>query len=347
MTSAATSHLVIVLAACLLAPAPALAQSVAASPDSTAAAAPASVPAAKPGGTSGAVPPPAAIAAPKLGGYLQARETWTERAGLTATLNRARVSVDGTLPDHFSWRLLVEYAAASATGPAGVSLRDGYIRWALAPWTLTAGQFKTPFSREYLQSISVVETPDRAVVIDSLATKRDIGVMGEVALGAVAVVSAGAFNGEGQNVGANRDSTLLLVQRLVVHPIPGLSLGGSGAEYGSDSTRVGLDAQVEWRGLMARGELVEQHRISRGQFDRGAYVLVGYRVRPWLQVVGRQEEYRRPGPTTVKGLVATTGGVNVDLPGGRTRIMLDLATRRTHPDQVRRTAALSQLQVRF
>ena len=30
---------------------------------------------------------------PKIGGYIQVRETWQEPTGLSATLNRARVSV--------------------------------------------------------------------------------------------------------------------------------------------------------------------------------------------------------------------------------------------------------------
>jgi Phosphate-selective porin O and P len=297
--------------------------------------------------TTSTAPAAAAISVPKLGGYLQVREAWADRVGFTATLNRARISVDGALPNHLSYRFLVEYEAAAATGAASVSLRDGYVRWALAPWTLIAGQFKTPFSREYLMSISVVETPDRATMIDSLATKRDIGVMAEYALGAVAVVSAGAFNGEGQNASANRDSTVLFVQRLTVRPIAGVSLGGSGAEYGSDSTRVGLDAMLECRGLLLRGEYLEQHRVARNQFDRGAYGLVGYRVRPWLQLVARQEEYRRPGPTKVKGLTATVGGANIDLPGRRTRVAVDVVTRRAYPDRERRTTVSSQLQVRF
>src|SRR5690349_22165305 len=110
---------------------------------------------------------------PHVGGYLQARETYQSDVGLTASVNRARVSVDGAPPQHLSYRLLVEYEAnGTATTAASVSLRDAYIRWQSAAVSVTAGQFKTPFSREFITSITALETADRATVVDSLAPKR-------------------------------------------------------------------------------------------------------------------------------------------------------------------------------
>lgn len=44
--------------------------------------------------------------------------------------------------------------------------------------------------------------------------------MGEYALGAVATLAAGVFNGEGANASANRDSTVTLVARVSARPIP-------------------------------------------------------------------------------------------------------------------------------
>src|SRR5262245_38338 len=41
---------------------------------------------------------------PKIGGYIQAREIAQEHVGLTAVLNRARLSVDGALPWRFAYR---------------------------------------------------------------------------------------------------------------------------------------------------------------------------------------------------------------------------------------------------
>src|SRR5437773_7874469 len=46
---------------------------------------------------------PPVIAPPRLGGYIQAREVAQERVGLTAIVNRARLSVDGLLPSGFAY----------------------------------------------------------------------------------------------------------------------------------------------------------------------------------------------------------------------------------------------------
>src|SRR5262245_56749770 len=48
--------------------------------------------------------PPPAIAAPRLGGYVQARETLERRVGATGTLNRVRLTAEGSLPNRFSYR---------------------------------------------------------------------------------------------------------------------------------------------------------------------------------------------------------------------------------------------------
>src|SRR5262245_28167955 len=151
---------------------------------------------------------------PKVTGYIQLRETGQEHVGLTATLNRARIGVEGALPARFSYKVLVQLEApASGRNPGTPSLRDAYLRWTQAPFSVWFGQFKTPFSREYITSITAIETADRATVVDTLATKRDIGVMADWAIGSYATLAFGVFNGEGQNANSNRDSTVLQIAR--------------------------------------------------------------------------------------------------------------------------------------
>ena len=141
----------------------------------------------------------------RLGGYVQVRETYIEPTGLTATLNRVRLSADGPLPNRFAYRVLVEFqAGATARTPALVSLREAIIRWQRGPWSAWGGQFKTPFSREYLIPVPQLETADFSAVVDTLAPKYDIGVMGEFTVPWFSLL-AGVFNGEGQNAGLNRD----------------------------------------------------------------------------------------------------------------------------------------------
>ena len=110
---------------------------------------------------------PAAAPTVKVGGYVQVRETYRSDTKLTATLNRARIGADGNLASGFTYRVLVEYeSGGNATTAAGVSLRDAYIRWTREAFSVTAGQYKTPFSPEYITSITQVETADRATVVD-------------------------------------------------------------------------------------------------------------------------------------------------------------------------------------
>ncbi|MBI1797452.1 MAG: hypothetical protein HYR74_10420 [Candidatus Eisenbacteria bacterium] len=293
-------------------------------------------------------PAPAAIAPPRLGGYLQARETWQENVGLTSTLNRVRLSVEGALPNRFAYRVAVELeAGGGARTAATASLRDAYVRWTDAWLALEAGQFKTPFSRDYVTSLTTLETIDRPVVVDSLATKRDIGVMAEASAGNVATLSAGVFNGEGQNIPANRDSTVLWVGRGVVRPVSQVTLGASGAAYGSDSTHWGFEASVEQNGLIARGEWIAQHRRNVPFDDEGWFVVGAGRVLPWAQAFAMQEDLVRRHLGFGARVRATTVGANLDLGSGRTQLTVEYVARRSGATQASRRAALAQFQVKF
>ncbi len=285
---------------------------------------------------------------PRVGGYLQARETYQNKVGMTASINRARVSVDGGLPQHFSYRVLVEYEAnGTATTAATVSLRDAYIRWQSDAVTLTAGQFKVPFSREFIMSITAIETADRATVVDSLAPKRDIGIMGELRVSTLATLSLGFYNGDGQNKPANRDSSLMVSGRLSLRPIPILTVAAEVARYNRDSTRYGADGSLEWRGITLRGEYIAQQRRLKRPVDWGFFGLAAYRVEPWLQLVLKRERFQRRALGSAQYNAATTGGVNVDLPGGRTRIITDYVARRIAFPGTETRTLITQLQVRF
>src|SRR5262245_5153584 len=157
------------------------------------------------------LPPTAAqpLSPPRIGGYIQARTSAVQDIGFNAFLNRARASVDGALPARFAYRLLVEFqASAGVRAPATVSLREAVARWSPAPWAVTLGEFKTPFTREYLIPVPALEVADLAVAVDSIAPKYDVGMMAEYAYGPYSTISVGVFNGEGANSIANRDSEI-------------------------------------------------------------------------------------------------------------------------------------------
>lgn len=296
------------------------------------------------------VPAVATFPAPRLGGYVQLRETAQRRVGLTATLNRARFSIDGALPARFTYRLLVETeAAAGAQNPATVSLREAILKWTRAPFAITTGQYKTPFSREYLIPVPQVETADLAAVVDSLAPKYDVGVMGEYAFRSYATVYAGVFNGEGQNATANRDSLVMAVARLVVTPIPQLALGGSATRDGPDRLRWGVEVNAEQSGAVVRAEYITRHVRGRARNldDFGWYVFGSYRITPRVQLIARQEDFKRPSLGVSRRLHGTTLGTNIEIAPNRVRLLLEGLRRIGGANQTRTDSFIAQLQLRF
>jgi phosphate-selective porin O/P len=293
-------------------------------------------------------PAPAASGV-RLSGYLQARTTWQKDIGLTSTLNRARLAAAGGIATDFTWRIQGEFRTGNVgTGKASVSLQDAYIRWTRHRFGVQAGQFKTPFTREFVTSLTDVETADRATVVDSLAPKRDIGFLGDYDFNKKATFQAGLFNGEGQNVTANKDSTLLGVARLVVRPNPELAVGANVARYFGDSTRFGADVNYEGPRITVRGEVVAQARDSLGgDHDLGWLLLGGFKVANQVQLVAKYEKFERPAIGSAQDNRAFTGGANFFLAGTAVRLTVEYINRKIGDPGVKAETVLAQLQVRF
>jgi phosphate-selective porin len=294
--------------------------------------------------TSGAAPPTV-----KLGGYIQARETYQENVGLTGTINRARLAASGSATGNIVWRIQGEFRTGNVgTGKASVSLQDAYVRWTRNALGVQLGQFKTPFTREFITSLTEVETADRSTVVDSLAPKRDIGMMADYALAGRATINVGVFNGEGQNLTANSDSSALGVARVSVRPVPYIVIGSNVARYFQDSTRYGVDASLESPWLILRAEYVGQHRDQRTGNDKGWYALAAAPLRPWLQPVLKYEWFNRAtGPLDAQKNRAWTAGVNLFPWGKATRFTLEYLSRKVGQPGVRKSQTLAQAQVIF
>jgi len=293
-------------------------------------------------------PSPAAPSPVKLSGYIQAREVYQNKIGLTSSINRARLTVSGGVIEAVTWRIQGEFRTGSVgTGRASVSLQDAYIRYNPGTWAVQAGQFKTPFTREFITSLADIETADRATVVDSLAPKRDIGVLGEYTYRRFSLW-AGVFNGEGQNVTANIDSTVLGVARLAVRLLPQLSLAVNGARYFSDSTRYGVDVDYEDARFALKGEYLGQTRgEASGSDDWGWYGLGAVYVIPTVQAVGKYEEFGRPGVTAAVKNRAWTAGLNVYPSGRNFRLTFDYVSRKIGELGVRKGRLLGQVQAKF
>ncbi len=292
-----------------------------------------------------AAPPPSV----RLSGYVQGRETYQENLGLTSTINRARLAAAGGVSGNLSWRLQGEFRTGSVgSGKASVSLQDAYIRWSRNSVGVQAGQFKTPFAREFVTSLTEVETADRSTAVDSLAPKRDIGVMADYALGGRATLAVGVFNGEGPNVTANGDSSALGVARLTLRPVPFVVVGADVARYFQDSTRYAADASVESPWTTLRAEYVGQHHDGAGGDDKGWYALAAVPLRPWVQPVLKYEWFSRAGlPPDAQKNRAWTAAVNLSPWGRATRFTLEYVSRVLGEPGVRKSQALAQAQVIF
>jgi phosphate-selective porin len=285
----------------------------------------------------------------KIGGYLQTRLTYQSKVGMVATINRARLTATGTIASGFSYRIQGEFRTGNVgTGKASVSLTDAYIRWSHQAFGVQLGQFKTPFTREYLASIADIESLDRSSVVDSLAPKRDIGIMADYQFGKFVNLSVGAFNGDGQNVTSNRDSSVLGVTRMTIRPIPELAISGNLAAYFGDSLRYGADVSFENKVIVARGEYVAQSRDSLGgKDDWGWFGLGGVRVMPTVQLVGKYEEFRREQISAQQHNRAWSAGVNWYVVTSAVRLSAFYASRKIGEPGIQKGVLETQLQVRF
>jgi hypothetical protein len=171
--------------------------------------------------------------------------------------------------------------------------------------------------------------------------------MAEFAFGSDATVFLGLFNGEGQNVTSNADSNYLVVGRVTGRPVPFLTLGANVADYAGDSTRYGADISIEYRGAIFRGEYVTQNREGIDIDDEGWYAQGAYRVVPWVQLVLKLEDFSRDGISFGSRNNATTGGVNVEFPGGKVRLLLNYVSRETGELGNRTSTVIGQAQVKF
>jgi len=278
----------------------------------------------------------------RLGGYVSVRET-LRRDTLTAIVNRARLTAHGRPAPFAALRVQVDFTAtgfARADTLPAILLTDAYIQLvppatlettgprALHP-ALIVGQFRTPFSLEYLTPFSLLQTANRSQPIDRHTTRRDIGMLGQLAVGHVLTFTGALVNGEGSNRLTNPDGREMAIGRLTVFPLPRLAVAAKYLGQGSDH-RWGYDARWIDHGAIVEGEFLAR----RGPFNgtttvdaRGVYVLASYKLRPWLQPVLKWERLRDTrtagGSTTTTSLTCTTAGLNLLSRGESIRLLVD------------------------
>ena len=151
-----------------------------------------------------------------------------------------------------------------------------------------------------------------------------------------------------QNSIVNRDSTVLGVGRLELTPIPQIAIGGSATYDGPGRNRWGGEVSIEQSGAVVRAEYITRHVRGRPkpQDDFGWYVFGSYRVTPRVQVIGRQEDFKRPSLGSSRRVRATTVGTNIAI-ANRVRLLLEGLRRYAGASQRRVDSVIGQMQVRF
>jgi len=277
----------------------------------------------------------------RLSGYVSVRQTLRHDT-LTAVINRARLTAQ-VLPAPFAaLRIQTDFAAtglARADTVPAIVLTDAYIQLvppaaggaatrALRP-ALIIGQFRTPFALEFLTPFSLLPTANRSQPIDRHTTRRDIGVLAQLAVDRTVTFTGALVNGEGPNRLTNPDGRDMAIGRITVFPLSRLALAAKYLGQGRDH-RWGYDVRWMDHGALVEGEFLARRGPLTGTSTvdaRGGYALAAYRIRPWLQPVIKWEhlsDRRTTGATTSTSyLTYTTVGINLLSSGEAIRLHVD------------------------
>ncbi|MDO9341217.1 MAG: porin, partial [Bacteroidales bacterium] len=249
----------------------------------------------------------------QLSGYSQVRFQSLQEAGKKDgfDIRRARLDLRGSLSPYFSYRVQADLADKP-------KLIDGYGEIKLADFfSITAGQFKIPFSLENLASSNKLDMIDRSQVVEALVARgkdvignqngRDVGIQISGTILKIkdlplAEYRFGVFNGSGINVADTANEAKDIAGRLIFTPLKGFSFGG-GFYNGWDKaikpdvagkSQIRNRFGVELSYVTARFSLKGEYIAGKdGKTDRaGWYVQTGYFLIPLkLQVLGKYDVY--------------------------------------------------------
>ncbi|HOC02170.1 MAG TPA: porin, partial [bacterium] len=150
-----------------------------------------------------------------ISGYIQGRYNAYEFSGTTDefTTKRAVIGLSGKVVDN------VLFKAEIDTAKDNKLLNDAWIKLTYLPKAnITVGQFKIPYSEEYLTSSSAIDTIERSLPVDSMATEFDRGIMVDANLFEKRFYYGVALvNGTGKNT-SDDNSSKDVIGRIVLTP---------------------------------------------------------------------------------------------------------------------------------
>lgn len=157
----------------------------------------------------------------RVGGILSLRAVGSLPTGETGRVSFETRLVRLNMGGHAFGPWLRYFMQVGFAGPSGVRLLDAEMSLAPAPaFRLRVGQYRTPYSRQFMTPIGELALPSRSVVSDRFRANRDTGalVQGRLLEGRLEYY-AGVFDGNGVNHGGNDNPAMLWLGRLVVSPL--------------------------------------------------------------------------------------------------------------------------------
>ena len=224
------------------------------------------------------------------------------------TVPNMRLRLYGRLDNGFGYLFQTNHAGTA-------TLLDGRVSWSSGPeFTVSAGRFKTPFSREFLVYGGSIDFVDRSRVVTRLAPNRQMGVQVGGQLNEMVSWSAGGFTGASN---ATSDESLIGVVRLEGSAIEvgdgvlsvGVNVAGGredaigarqlGPAFTGDGILYGADARFESGPLMLAGEYIRGDwepdvGVTDVESD-GLYFTAGYMVQEMRQILIRWDRFEAPG----------------------------------------------------
>lgn len=247
----------------------------------------------------------------QISGYSQIRFQATEETGKKDgfDIRRARLDLRSSVSRYFSYRVQADLAGKP-------KMIDAYGEIRLADYfSITAGQFKIPFSLENLASANRLEVIDHSQVVESLVARgkdvignqlgHDIGVQFSGTFLKIkdlpfAEYRLGVFNGSGINIGDTANKAKDIAGRLIFTPSKRFSFGGGfyngwGKAIKPDvagqsqvRNRLGLELSYVTTRFSLKGEYIagKDGKTSRA----GWYIQTGYFILAQkLQVLGKYD----------------------------------------------------------
>jgi len=288
----------------------------------------------------------------KLSGYTQFQFSEKNTEKDSFFINRARLSLSGTLVKWFRFKIQADLAKSPV-------LRDALAEVVLNDQlNLRLGQFLVPFGLENTTSAGELLTVNRSQTVDLLAPGRDNAATGRdqgVALfGSYSIFeyNLGLLNGSGINRKDDNDRKDFC-GRFLLRAAPGLKAGFSlylgkklavGFPTNLVRNKYGLEASLTQGRFLLQAEYLRT--TDDQQKKQGWYALLAYSVKPEkFQLIGRLDtvnlDLSLPGQKTV---VYTAGANWFITPKSKLQVNYEYHNREVQPDA---HALLVQLQVGF